>query len=67
LWLRIVLEPEASANQLAHTAGFSTVRGLRSWVQRAAGRPLGRLTTLELSAVEERLRDALKGVAEADS
>jgi hypothetical protein len=67
LWLRIVLEPEVSANHLAHRAGFSTVRGLRSWAQRAAGRPLGRLMTLELAAVEERLRDALEGVTESDS
>jgi hypothetical protein len=67
LWLRIVLEPEASVNHLGHMSGSSTVRGLRSWVQRAAGRPLGRLTTLEVGAVEERLRDGLKGVTEADS
>lgn len=67
LWLRIILEPEASANQLAHMAGFSTKRGLRSWVRRVAGRPLGRLKTLQVGAVEERLRDALKAVSEAGS
>jgi hypothetical protein len=63
-WLRLQLvgEDRGTPAELAKRAGFETVRGLRSWVRRVTGRPLGRLDTLAPGAVEARLRAAVSGV-----
>lgn len=67
-WLLLQPPPRTprEAAELSKRAGFGSSGGLRQWVKRVTGRPLGRLHSLGVEQLEARMSDLVSGRSRPD-